>query len=138
MWSISTGAAQLSQNPGSYHAAQRVGLILSDGTYFPLLEPGDAIKGWSKAVDFGIVDASKEVRVVFSGSSDIDNMEDKRQVVSVPSYKFLEEKITIKAMVDENSVFRVELKSSMRGNEPAQVWEYDKLKLYFSLRECGL
>ena len=138
VWSISTGAAQLSQNPGSYHAAQRVGLILSDGTYFPLLEPGDAIKGWSKAVDFGIVDASKEVRVVFSGSSDIDDMEDKRQVVSVPSYKFLEEKITVNAMVDENSVFRVELKSSMRGNEPAQIWEYDKLKLYFSLRECGL
>lgn len=138
VWSISTGAAQLSQNPGSYHAAQNVGLILSDGSYFPLLAKAEAVKGWKKSVDFGIVDGSKEVRIVFSGSKDIDSLDAKCQVISVPSYRFLEEKIRIHSLVDENSVFRVEMKSSMYGTSKAVVWEYDKLKLFYSLRECGL
>lgn len=138
VWSISTGAAQLSQSPGSYHSAQNVGLILSDGSYFPLLAKTEAVKGWMKSVDFGIVDDSKEVRIVFSGSKDIDSLDAKRQVISVPSYRFLEEKIRIHSLVDENSVFRVEMKSNMHGASSAVVWEYDKLKLFYSLRECGL
>lgn len=138
VWSISMGAALLSQTPGSYHAAQRVGVILSDGSYFPFLEQGESVKGWEKSVDFGIVDNSKEVRVVFSGSKDIDEQEDKRQVIAVPSYRFLEEKIKIHAFVDDDSVFRVEMRSTMKGALEPQIWEYDKLKLYFSLRECGL
>ena len=138
VWSISRGAAQLSQNPGSYHSSQRVGLLLADGSYFPLLEPGDAIKGWSKSVDFGLVDTSKEMRVVFSGSPDIDGDSHSRQVVSVPSYRFLEEKLKVRAFVDEDSVFRVEMKSSMRKSSDSEFWEYDRLKLYYSLEECGL
>ena len=138
VWSISRGAAQLSQHPGSYHSSQKVGLLLADGSYFPLLKPGDAIRGWSQSVDFGLVDTSKEMRVVFSGSSDIDGDPDSRQVVSVPSYRFLEEKLNVKAFIDNDSVFRVELKSSMRKSSDTEFWEYDRLKLYYSLEECGL
>lgn len=138
VWSISRGAAQLSQNPGSYHSSQNVGLLLADGSYFPLLKEGDPIKGWSKSVDFGLVDTSKEMRVVFSGSPDIDGDAQSRQVVSVPSYRFLEEKLNMRAFVDDDSVFRVEMKSSMRKPSDAEFWEYDRLKLYYSLEECGL
>lgn len=138
VWSISNGAAQLSQNPGRYHSSQKVGLILADDSYFPLLNPGDPIMDWSKSVDFGLVDKSTEMRVVFSGSKDIDDSEDKQQVVSVPSYRFLEEKLKVHAFVDRNSVFRVELKSSMRKQSDTVFWEYDKLKLYYSLEDCGL
>lgn len=138
VWSISRGAAQLSQNPGSYHSSQKVGILLADGSYFPLLEPGDSIMDWSKSVDFGLVDTSKEMRVVFSGSPDIDNDAQSRQVVSVPSYRFLEEKLNVSAFIDEDSVFRVKLKSSMRKASDSELWEYDRLKLYYSLEECGL
>ena len=138
VWSISNGAAQLSQNPGGYHSSQKVGLILADDSYFALLNPGDSIKGWSKSVDFGLVDKSTEMRVVFSGSKDIDDSENKQQVVSVPSYRFLEEKLKVHAFVDRDSIFRVELKSSMRKQSDAVFWEYDKLKLYYSLEDCGL
>lgn len=138
VWSISNGAAQLSQNPGSYHSSQKVGLILADDSYFPLLNPDDPIKDWSKSVDFGLVDKSSEMRVVFSGSKDIDESDSKRQVVSVPSYRFLEEKLEIHAFIDRDSVFRVELKSSMRKPSDAVFWEYDKLKLYYSLEDCEL
>lgn len=138
VWSISNGAAQLSQNPGNYHSSQKVGIILADESYFPLLNPGDPIKGWSKSVDFGLVDKSTEMRVVFSGSKDIDDSENRQQVVSVPSYRFLEEKLKVHAFVDRDSIFRVELKSSMRKQSDAVFWEYDKLKLYYSREDCGL
>ena len=138
VWSISNGAAQLSQNPGNYHSSQKVGIILADESYFPLLNPGDPIKGWSTSVDFGLVDQSTEMRVVFSGSKDIDDSENRQQVVSVPSYRFLEEKLKVHAFVDRDSIFRVELKSSMRKQSDAVFWEYDKLKLYYSREDCGL
>ena len=84
------------------------------------------------------MDKSTEMRVVFSGSKDIDDSENRQQVVSVPSYRFLEEKLKVHAFVDRDSIFRVELKSSMRKQSDAVFWEYDKLKLYYSREDCGL
>lgn len=136
VWSISNGAALLSMSPGSYHSAQKVGVILADGSYFPLLEEDERISGWERDFDFALTDISQEVRVVFSGSNDIDRDEDKRRVVSVPNYRFLEEKIHFEARVDENAVFQVKMKSTMKAKSE-RIWEYDRLKLYYMLSECG-
>lgn len=138
VWNISTGAAKLSKTPGSYHAAQNVGIVLSDGSYFPLLSAGAAVHGWKTKAVFGVTDDSKEMRVVFSGSRDIDASEERNRVVKFPAFSFLEERVTLKAWIDQNMVFNVSVKSDMRSKKDIRFWEYDKLKLYYSLEECGL
>lgn len=138
MWSISDGAARLSINPGMYYAAQDLGLILSDGSYFPILHKGDKAKGWSSSTSFGLVDHSEDARLIFAGSRDLDRASDRYWVFTVPQYGFLQEKIILESSFDDNLVFRATAKSSMRSNKYSSTWEYDRLKCYYRLSELGL
>ncbi len=135
VWSISRGASLLSNKPGGYTAAQNVGIILADGSYYPLLSVGDVIEGWHKSIDFGITDTSESLRVVFSGSQDIDSSERRFKYIDIPGYRFLEERLRLDAEIDRDLVFRVRMKSSMRPDRDARVWEYHNLKLSYGLRD---
>jgi molecular chaperone DnaK len=132
-WSVSIGAAMLSFAPGAYVAAQDVSIILADGTPYYLLRKGTPIKNWRNAVEFGITDASQTLRVVFSGSADIDDSEERFRLCEVKGYGFLEEKLKLEAWVDENLILRVRMKSSMRPDRDAEVWHYDRLKLSYDI-----
>lgn len=138
MWSISDGAARLSVNPGMYYAAQDLGLILSDGSYFPILHKDDKVKGWKSTTSFGLVDHSDDARLIFAGSQDLDRASNRYWVFAVPQYGFLQEKIVLDSSFDDNLVFRVTAKSSMRSKKYSSTWEYDRLKLYYRLSELGL
>lgn len=138
VWNISTGAAKLSKTPGKYHAAQDVGIVLSDGSYFPLLTTGADVYRWETTAVFGVTDDSKEMRVVFSGSKDIDASAERNRVVKFPAFNFLEERVMLRAWIDKDMVFNVSVRSDMRSKRDTGFWEYDKLKLYYSLEECGL
>lgn len=132
-WSVSRGAALLSYAPGSYVAAQNVSIILADGTPYYLLREGERVDGWHKSVEFGITDASQTLRIVFSGSADIDEDEERLRLTEVRGYGFLEEKMILEAEVDPELVFRVRVRSSMRPRRDTQVWEYDRLKLSYAM-----
>lgn len=130
-WSISRGAALLSRYPGSYVAAQDVSIILSDGTPYYLLRRGEEVGSKRKSAEFGITDTSEMVRVVFSGSRDIDNDTSRFQIREMPGYGFLEERFRLEYWVDDDLVFRVRMSSNMRPE--SDVWEYGKLKLSYDL-----
>lgn len=138
VWNISKGASLLSYSPGGYVAAQDVGIVLADGSYYPLLKTGELVDGWRKSIDFGITDTSETLRVVFAGSRDIESSEQRFKLVDVPGYRFLEERLRLDAEIDHDRVFRVRMKSSMRPDRDAKVWEYDKLKLSYELGDWSL
>lgn len=137
VWNISSGAAQLSYMPGKHLCAQKVGLRLADDSYFPLIMESDPVTNWKKELTFGLVDTSQEIRVVFAGSKDIEESESHINSLKVPGYAFLEERLQLIAEIDENMIFRVTMKSSMRPDRDAVVWEYDKLKLSYELGISG-
>lgn len=134
-WSVSKGAALLSYAPGAYVAAQDVSIILADGTPYYLLRKGERVEGWHKSVEFGVTDASQTLRIVFSGSADIDEDEERLRLTEVRGYGFLEEKLVLEAEVDPELVFRVNVRSNMRPRRDARVWEYDRLKLSYGMGE---
>ena len=45
-----------------------------------------------------------------------------------------QEKVIVKALVDDNRVFRVLVRSTMRADEFQRVWEYAGLKFYYKLK----
>lgn len=135
MWNVGQGAARFAMNPGAYYSSQSVGILLSDNSYFELLAKDTDLKEWHRSYNFGIVDSSKEARFVFSGSADIDESSDKYNTLEVPAYNFLQEKILLNAMVDEDMVFRVMAGSTMRPGQFRRVWEYSRLKCYYRLPE---
>jgi molecular chaperone DnaK len=135
MWNVGQGAARLAMTPGSYYSNQSVGVVLSDNNYFELLSPNTALNNWSKECHFGIVDTNKEARFVFGGSPDIEESPERFKALSVPAYRFLQEQIVLRAMVDGNMVFKVVASSTMRPSEYRRVWEYPQLKCYYKLPE---
>ena len=84
---------------------------------------------------FGIVDTNKEARFIFGGSPDIDESKERFRALAVPTYRFLQEQIVLRAMVDEDLVFKVIAGSTMRSSEFRRVWEYPQLKCYYKLPE---
>lgn len=135
MWNVGQGAAQLNMNPGCYYSNQSVGIVLSDNKFFELLSEDTPLDNWQKECHFGIVDTDKEARFVFGGSPDINESPESFKVLPVPTYRFLQEKIGVKAFVDADMVLRVEAGSSMRPKEYTRVWEYPRLKCYYRLPE---
>ena len=135
MWNVGQGAARLAMTPGSYYANQSVGIILSDNSFFELLAPDTALDKWSMECHFGIVDTNKEARFIFGGSPDIDESKERFRALAVPTYRFLQEQIVLRAMVDEDLVFKVIAGSTMRPSEFRRVWEYSQLKCYYKLPE---
>lgn len=135
MWNVGQGAAQLSVTPGAYYSNQSVGIVLSDGGYFELLGPDTVLKGWHTDVDFGIVDTSQEARFIFGGSPDIDSSAERFKSLSLPAYRFLQEKINLRAIVDQDMVFRVMAKSNMQPTDYSRFWDYTQLKCYYQLPE---
>lgn len=135
MWNVGQGAAELAMTPGAYYSNQSVGIRLSDNSYFELLSAGTELKNWSSTCRFGIVDTSKEARFVFGGSRDIEASSEKFKTLEIPAYRFLQEQIEVKAVVDQDMIFRVIAGSTMREKSYRRVWEYPQLKCYYKLPE---
>lgn len=137
MWNVGEGAAELSLSPGEYLSNQTIGIKLSDGKLFKLLEPNILLDSWKTEHSFGIVDTSQEARFVFSGSADLDDSSDTFRAFTVPSYRFLQEKINLEASVDENLIFSIKAGSNMRSEEFSRIWEYTQLKCCYLLPESA-
>ena len=135
MWNVGYGAAQLSMNPGGYYANQSIGIVLSDGGDFELLKPHTLLSNWHDDFNFGLVDTSKEARFVFCGSPDINKSTEKYKSISVPAYRFLQEKILLHVEVDHDLIFKAMAKSNMHAKEYSRFWDYAKLKCYYKLPE---
>ena len=133
MWNVGQGAAKLAMTPGAYYANQSIGIVLSDNSFFTLLSPDTPLENWSTECHFGIVDTNTEARFVFGGSPDIDESPDRFKSLSVPAYRFLQEQIILRAIVDKDMVFRVIAGSTMRSGEYRRVWDYSQLKCYYKL-----
>ena len=135
MWNVGQGAANLAMTPGSYYSNQSVGIRLSDNSYFELLPANTKLNNWTSTCRFGIVDTSKEARFVFGGSADIETSSEKFKTLEIPAYRFLQEQIEVKAIVDQDMIFKVIAGSTMRESSYRRVWEYLQLKCYYKLPE---
>jgi len=132
MWDIADGAANISSKPGCYALSKSIGMLLSDGSYFPLLEKGQNIPCDEFNITLGKVDTDNEARFVFTDA----NRDDERtfvQYVSLPTRQFYDEKLRISCYIDPNFIFKVKLSSNRMLEQAAEVWEYEKVKIYYNI-----
>lgn len=136
-WSISDGAAYLAMNNGKYISNQDVGIILSDGTKYNFLTKGTPLKGFSSTQTFGITDSTKQMRLVFTGSDDIDQSPDKYKTIVLKNiFDFLDEGISVSAKVNSDiMVLTVSAESNLVKNGENPTWQYENLKCSFELPE---
>lgn len=128
-WNVAEGAAMLSINPGSFMVNQNIGILLSDDTVYTVIEKDNKIPCAMDPLTFGIVEDSRDARFMFVDSDTGKSLGN----ISVPAYGFFKEKFILKSSIDENLVFRAEIKSDRRPEEFKRICEFAKLKFYFEL-----
>ena len=137
-WNIAQGAAINALNPGSYVAGQDFGLVLSDGSYFPLIRDGQSIRINDSAQQyFGLIEDSSEARLIFAqrkgtvGNSSEAPLET-LGYLSIPAYGFDNEPIALETWIDENLVVTARGHSTRRKPQ-ARDWHFEKLRFRYRL-----
>ena len=143
-WRIAQGAATLAKEPGNYVAAHDFGVVLSDDSFFPLIEEGERINDLSKPVTFGLVEDSDDARLIFAerykekqdGEMTHDEFKRIGEYMSVPCFGFNSEPIEVRVTGDEDLVIKVEAKSQNRNGSHQREKIFEKaVKLRYKLPE---
>lgn len=138
MWDIAKGAALIATKTSGYRLSKSIGLKLSDGSYFPLLNRGQQLPCKELNLTFSVTDQDadgpKEARIVIMDSdSDTDRALNEQFVF--PLRGFADEKLKISCYVDQNNIFKMRIGSSRIDESKDKVWCYDKLKISFHLED---
>lgn len=132
MWDIAKGAAISSSRASTFCSNQDIGLILSDGEFFPLLRKGQAIPCQEFEVNFAITDKENYAKFVFTDSKH----KDKRTFSETVLHRtrgFLGEHFIVKCYVDQDYIFNVAIRSSEAYKDKFIVWKYNQLKIYYKI-----
>jgi molecular chaperone DnaK len=137
-WHVAHGACLLNQTKGAYRVSQNIGLLLSDDTYFPLVQEGDMVQHTETIITFGQIEDSPNANFVFIESPDnspngIDR--DRRTIgyLAVPSYGFLYEPIILSFQIDRDLLFTVTAKSQNMSDKEVKRWEFDEVRFSYNL-----
>lgn len=141
MWDIAKGAAIISTKNGTYKCSKSVGLILCDGTYFPLIQEGQELPCQKLSMKFSVVDQSENslnnARFIFSDSQNPDER-DVYEAMVVPLRGFEDEYLNLDCYVDQDNVLKVKICSNRISNTRSKVWKYERLKVCFHIEESSL
>jgi molecular chaperone DnaK len=137
-WHVAHGAALLNKTQGEYRVSQNIGLLLSDGTHFPLIKKDEIVGHKEHTVTFALVEDNKNAYFIFLESDDNvpTGLESDRRTIGyliVPSYGFLFEPIELSFQIDKNLLFTVTAKSSNMAQNDSKTWEYDKIRFSYNL-----
>ena len=125
-WNVAKGATLLGLNPGEIRLNQDIGLVLSDESFFPILNKNESIKE-TKSCVFGIVEDTDKARFIFTDSKNTIGYK------NVPTYGFFQESIECNSHIDDNLVFCMDIKSKNMIEEYKTEFRYDKLKFYYDI-----
>ena len=137
-WHVAHGAALLNKTQGEYRVSQNIGLLLSDDTYFPLIEQGEIAMHKEHKVTFGQVDDNRNAHFIFMETTDNSPTvfdRDRKTIgyMTVPTYGFLNEPVELLFRIDKDFLFTVTAMSLNIGSTGSKTWEFDKLRFSYNL-----
>jgi len=136
MWNIAEGAAivSMSNTAGGYGMNQDMGLILSNGTFYPLLRKGQRIPCKEKMIHFASVTDEKSVRFLITDAEDPSKRTFEQPVViEREGQGFMSEKFEVSCFVDPDLLFRFRVRSTEFMRSYLYMWTYNKLNIYYQI-----
>lgn len=132
MWDIAKGASLIGMSSGTYGLNQNLGLILSDGEFYTLINKGQLLPCREKHISVALVTDEEFAKFVFSDSKD-ERLRSFIQNVKVPAGGFYEEQFVLSCFIDDDNLFRLKVQSSRFMKTILHTWTYDKLKVFYDL-----
>jgi molecular chaperone DnaK len=136
MWDIAKGAAIISTKPGRYALNKSIGMLLSDGIFFPLLQKGQKLPCKEMTITVGVVEGSendiKEARFIFTDSEN-ENERTLLERFIVPMRGFVDETLQLSCYIDPDFIFKLKIGSNKMHDQVARVWSYENIKVYYEI-----
>ena len=136
MWNIAEGAALIgmANAGGGYGMNQDIGLILSDGSFYPLLRKGQRIPCREKKINFAAVTDEKSVRFLITDAEDpAKRTFGEPIVIDREGQGFMSEQFEVSCFVDPDLLFRFRVRSTEFMRKYLYMWTYNKLNFYYQI-----
>ena len=136
MWNIAEGAAVISMSnaAGGYGMNHDVGLIMSDGSFYPLLRKGQRIPCREKKINFASVTDEQAVRFLITDAEDpLKRTFEEPIVIDREGQHFMSEQFEISCFVDPDLLLRFRVRSTEFMKRYLYMWTYNKLNIYYQI-----
>ena len=136
MWNIAEGAALISMTnkTGGYGLNQDIGLILCDGSFYPLLYRNQRIPCKEKMINFASVTDEKSVRFLVTDAQDPSQRTfEVPIVIDREGQGFMSEQFEVSCFVDPDLLFRLRIRSTEFMKKYLYMWTYNKLNIYYQI-----
>ncbi|MCL2498350.1 MAG: Hsp70 family protein [Symbiobacteriaceae bacterium] len=129
-WSTATGAALMQIMGSKIRLNDTISLLLSDGSYFPVLPQGMAVGEATPPYTFSLMEDALDAHFIFSNQNG-----DLYQRVAVPTKGFLRENLVLQGSIDEDQVARFQIRNHSFGSDPLAVTQValHRLPFYYDI-----
>jgi molecular chaperone DnaK len=134
-WDVAAGAAILEQSPGSYEIAESIGVVLSDNSFYEIVQSGERVHSSPRRVRLCLVEDARQANIVLakrglnSRSAAIETF----LSFGIDTLGFNLEALELSYMVTRDLVFRTWAESAVAGNSGVVQREFSKLRFGYHL-----
>ena len=132
MWDIGAGAAEIAFRPGCYTLNKPIGIIQSNGKFYPLLKMGQRIPTEEKRIKFGVVESTDEARFVLTDGNSADSRTFS-EYFPVKLRGFSDEVLEVSCYINTDMIFKMKVHSNRMPDDVFRVWTYDSLKVSYEI-----
>ena len=136
MWNIAEGAATIGMTnvSGGYGMNQDIGLILCDGSFYPLLRKGQRIPCKEKKINFASVTDERSVRFLVTDAEDPSKRTfEEPIVIDRLGQGFMSEQFEVSCFVDPDLLFRFRVRSTEFMRKYLYMWTYSNIIKYYQI-----
>lgn len=134
-WAVAHGGAVVDQAPGDYEITEAVGLVLSDGDFFPLIESGDKADDAERELSFALVEDSRQANLVLAcaAAAGVAGPVTPLMRFNVPAQGFDAEPIVLKYGITPDLILRLRPRSALLRVTEERSYEYERLRFAYHI-----
>ena len=138
MWDIARGAALINTKGYQYRLNQDLGLVMSNGDFYPMLRKGQTLPCEEARMCFATVNNEKVAKFIVSDSANPDECSFQQYItVEMEKPSFLKSYFEVSCFIDPDMLFRLRIRSSEFQHKYMYIWTYDNVKLVYRLEGGG-
>jgi molecular chaperone DnaK len=130
-WSAAEGAALFQLIGGSFRLNDTLGVLLSDGTLYPIFEGGKSVVGDKRdPITFSLTEDSLDAHFIFADGSGKNTY----ATLSVPTKGFYTEKLELYAELCDDQTAQISVCNKTMGDNATQTCKINKLTFFYDTK----
>ena len=134
MFDIASGAALINLTGGRYGLNQDLGLIMSNGEFYPLIKKGQPLPCQEAKMYFATVNDEKVAKFIVTDSEKSETSSFQKFItIESEDAGLMSEMYEVSCFIDPDMLFRFRIRSSRFQHRYLSLWTYDKIKVFYKL-----